>query len=59
MCGRYTYKLSWKQIVAVSAVHRAVYAGRAGSAFVSPSAFARSAGRPPLDRPAPGNAAAG
>jgi lipoprotein-anchoring transpeptidase ErfK/SrfK len=51
--------LSWKQLVAGSAVHRAVYAGRAGSAFVSPSAFARSPGRPPLDRPAPGNAAAG
>ena len=51
--------LSWKQLVRGSALHRAVYAGRGGSTFVAPSAFAHLTGRPPLDRPAPGNANAG
>jgi lipoprotein-anchoring transpeptidase ErfK/SrfK len=51
--------LSWKQLVAGSALHRAVYAGRGGSASVAATAFALPAGRAPLDRPSPGNAAAG
>ncbi|MGZ4480762.1 MAG: Ig-like domain-containing protein [Gaiellales bacterium] len=49
--------LTWRQLLGGSALHQAVRAGPNGSAFVSPGSVHRVRTRPPLQAPAPGNAA--
>jgi lipoprotein-anchoring transpeptidase ErfK/SrfK len=50
--------LSWRQLLAGSAVGRAVWAGPTGSASIDPSRLPRSWGSPPLSKPRPGNSEA-
>jgi len=50
--------LSFKQLLAGSALHRAVVAGRHGSSFVRPGSLKASHARAPLHRPWAGNATA-
>ncbi|HZC69979.1 MAG TPA: Ig-like domain-containing protein [Jatrophihabitans sp.] len=49
---------SWRQLLARSALHKAVEAGPDGSRFVAPSAVPASTGTAPLGRPEVGNSAA-
>ena len=48
--------LRWRDLVAGSALHRAVKAGPSGSIFVRPSSLRHSRARSPLSAPQPGNA---
>jgi len=50
--------LTWRQLLAGSALHRAVWAGPSGSASVDPARLPRSWASPPLSTARPGNAAA-
>jgi lipoprotein-anchoring transpeptidase ErfK/SrfK len=48
--------LTWRQLLAGSALHKAVRAGPGGSSFVAPGELTGKAGRPPLRSSAPHNA---
>jgi lipoprotein-anchoring transpeptidase ErfK/SrfK len=48
--------LTWRQLLAGSALHRAMRAGPAGSSFVAPGELTGTSGRPPLGSSAPHNA---
>jgi lipoprotein-anchoring transpeptidase ErfK/SrfK len=51
--------LTWRQLLAGSALHKAMRAGPSGSSFVAPGDVTGKAGRPPLRNSAPRNADAG
>jgi lipoprotein-anchoring transpeptidase ErfK/SrfK len=47
--------LNWSQLLAGSALHKAVKVGPAGSTFVNPATLAAATGSAPIDRPWPKN----
>jgi len=47
--------LSWRQLLAGSALHEAVRAGPSGSSFANPATLSPSNAKPPLGAPRPGN----